>query len=993
MIINYTYDKEFEDLFDELKKHPKYAELADMDGIGKQTDIAAFSKKFFSKNNNPTADVSVDANANVEDGSIIAYEVESAKPVARLNAYYLMYKYGKQLFDKETAEEMVKSQFFKDIYVNDFHKFHGLPYSYHPHTSIVIRRDGDNSTIEYITLEQLFSELGNIDNVTVLPDREYFNTSNIEVLNDNNSFVKLKTVLRHKTNKKMIEIETKNGLCTIVTSDHPVIMSDNSEIIAKDLTIGKTLKQSNSTLPLAESVKPKFDPYVIGFWLGDGSAFKKTVTFYQNDIVKHKIYHLLSDKYNVQLMEGRKIMICSKELCDEFSSYGRLSHERHVPKTILRWTMNDIVSLLCGLIDAEGTIMPTGSINIRINSFALVQQVSELAKTIGLKNVSTRFIGKPCSNGSYVTNREMYKVSFRITEDLLPMFCESLKVLNNIEKVSKPIHRDGRFETAETYKLVEFPDGVEYVYDITTETGDFHCQGMIQHNCFNFSCFDVVTQGLPFVNKIQSKPPKHLSSFMGQMIQFVTYASNSIAGAVGLADLLICCSWYVDKLFNENSDVNRSYLMKQVKQELQSFLFSVNQPFRGGQQSAFTNVSLFDDVFLDKICGEYMFPDGSQPNKETINLLQNMYMELYNETLRKTPFTFPVTTACFAVDDERNIIDRYFLRNVMQQNLEFGFMNLYAGKTSTLSSCCRLRSEGDNEYFNSFGSGGTKIGSLSVVTLNLPRIAMETREKTLGSDKSETRYFFQAIETRVVLAAKINHVKRHIVKKRIDNGNLPLYDLGFMDVSKQYSTCGINGINEALEILGYDILTEDGQRLVREILETVNSVNAKMQQRFKTPHNCEQTPSENSSIKLAQVDKLLGYQKSYQLYSNQFIPLTTKADLLDRIKLQGMFDELMTGGAICHLNVDTRITNVEQIEELVKHAVKQGVVYSAINYNIQRCVSGHMSVGKSDKCSICGELVEENFTRVVGFLTSTKNWHKVRREIDYPNRQFYKEIK
>jgi ribonucleoside-triphosphate reductase len=636
LIINYSYTEEFEQLFEELKKHPKYQELADMDGIGKQTDIASFSKKFFS-NSTATADVSVDANANVEDGSLIAYEIESAKPVNRLNAYFLLYKYGKQLFGKETAEEMVKGQFFKDYYINDFHKFHGSPY------------------------------------------------------------------------------------------------------------------------------------------------------------------------------------------------------------------------------------------------------------------------------------------------------------------------------------------------------------------CFNFSCLDVVFRGLPFVSKIKSGPPKHLSSFMGQMIQFVTYASNSVAGAVGLADFLLCVSWFVEKMLVDNYPyVPNDYLWKQVRQEMQSFLFSVNQPFRGGQQSAFTNVSVFDGIFLDKLCEEYRFPDGTQANKSCVQKIQMLYMELYNETLRNTAFTFPVTTACLATDDERNVIDREFLHDVMQQNLEFGFMNIYAGKTSTISGCCRLRSEGDNEYFNSFGSGGTKIGSMSVVTLNLPRMAEYSVVHGRGSMIEEL--FFSSIRCAAELVAKINHVKRFIVNKRIDNGNLPLYTLGFMDSSRQYSTCGINGVNEALEILGYDILKPDGQELVEDILETINGVNRKMQVRFRHPHNMEQTPSENSSIKLAQTDKLLGYQKNYELYSNQFIPLTTKADLLDRIKLQGMFDAKMTGGAICHLNVDTRITDVKLMEDLMIHAIKQGVIYSAINYNIQQCASGHMSVGKKDTCGVCGSEITENFTRVVGFLTSVRNWHKVRREEDYPNRQFYKEV-
>ena len=629
MLIDFTYGKEFDDFMESLKAHTEYEDLATLDGIGSQTDMVAFSKKFFGKPDQAAADVSVDSNANVDDISIIAYEAEVPKPLFRVNAYYLLWKYGKKLFNINEAQDLCKAQFFKDFYINDFHKFATTPY------------------------------------------------------------------------------------------------------------------------------------------------------------------------------------------------------------------------------------------------------------------------------------------------------------------------------------------------------------------CFNFSCLDVVFTGLPFVNKIKSLPPKHLNSFVNQMIQFVTYASNSVAGAVGLADFLICLSYFYDKEISCGATTDAD-----VKQQIQSFIYSVNQPFRGGHQSAFTNVSLFDDNFLQKMCGEYRFPDGSQPNPETVKHLQIMYMDVMNETLDKTPCTFPVTTACFSVDKERNINDIQFLKTVCEKNLKYGWMNFYAGSTSTLSSCCRLRSEADHEYFNTFGAGGTKIGSLSVTTINLPRIAYDI--KAYIQEQNQLEFFFNVLKRRVEMCAEVNAIKRHIIKTRIKNGNLPLYTLGFMDLRKQYSTCGLNGINEAVEILGYDILTEKGQEIVQKILETVNSVNKAQERRFGYPHNCEQTPSENSAIKLAQADKILGLNDKYEFYSNQFIPLTVQTDMLNRIILQGKFDYLMTGGAIMHLNVAERIENVDDLMNLIKASVKQGVIYQAVNYVINVCEEGHVSVGRnSTTCPICGKQIKDKLTRVVGFLTNTKNWHMKRREHDFPNRKFY----
>ena len=377
-----------------------------------------------------------------------------------------------------------------------------------------------------------------------------------------------------------------------------------------------------------------------------------------------------------------------------------------------------------------------------------------------------------------------------------------------------------------------------------------------------------------------------------------------------------------------------------------------------GNQSPFTNVSIYDDNFLDKLCGDYIFPDGSCPDKELIKKIQNLYLNIMNREMERTPITFPVTTACFSINDEHEIQDEEFVDFISEKNLKFAFINIYIGKSSTLSSCCRLRSEQNNEYFNSFGSGSSKIGSLGVCTINLPRLAIR-HENNITEFKKD-------LEELVELCARINNAKRKIVQRRIDNGNHPLYSLWFIDINTQYNTCGINGFNEDISYLGEDILEEEGVKLGIEIIECINSVNDKMQKRFKTPHNCEQIPAENVSIKLAQKDRLLGYQDEYELYSNQFIPLIVNADLLDRIKLQGIFDKYFSGGSIMHISCDEKLEEIEDMKALIKLCAKQGVIYFAINYLLRRCKHGHMTVGSDKICPICGETITDFYTRVVG---------------------------
>jgi ribonucleoside-triphosphate reductase len=517
---------------------------------------------------------------------------------------------------------------------------------------------------------------------------------------------------------------------------------------------------------------------------------------------------------------------------------------------------------------------------------------------------------------------------------------------------------------------------------------DFHGLGSGKPYCFNYSTYDINVNGLSTVDKIKSVAPKYLYSFKSQVEQFVTIASNSTLGATGLADLLVVMSFYVDKALATKSDAHFHFATKKdvwiyVRESIASMIYTLNQPMRGNQ-SPFTNISLYDDKFLESISKDYLNPEtGEKVNMNTVKKIQRLFIDCMNDELRRTPVTFPVTTACFSIDRYRNIRNVKFLREIAEKNLEFGFMNLYLGDSSTISSCCRLRSELVNDYFNSLGAGSSKIGSLGVGTVNLPRLAYKAN--------SDENLFFMNLRHLVELIFRINYVKRTIVEERIRDGKHPLYSMGYIDINKQYLTCGVNGFNECIEIMGYDPLSDEGVNFGIKLINTINEVNNQLGAEYHVPVNVEQIPAENTSIKLADKDRLMGYNKGeYEIYSNQFIPLVTKADMLDRIKLQGVYDKHFSGGSILHINVEERITDPEYIVELVKTCAKMGVVYLAINYNLQRCEKGHMGVGKETICTICGKPIVDNFTRVVGFLTNVKNWHKTRRRLDYPNRVFYK---
>jgi len=622
-------------------------------------------------------------------------------------------------------------------------------------------------------------------------------------------------------------------------------------------------------------------------------------------------------------------------------------------------------------------------------------------------------------------------------------------IINYKKEASKPIYKLNSLYIL--WKMMRKLYNTQQANDVIERQlcGDIYIHDaymMMQSYCFNYSCLDILNKGLPMINKINSKPPKYLYAFKSQIEQFVTIASNSTLGATGLADLLLTIPYYIknifknghdagfyfdgwlsdddkdkitpylikisqlrteltetenellyddiDKLTNEiNNCLNRTEprhkevfdynVWRYIKETLISMIYTLNQPMRG-DQSPFTNVSVYDEYFLEESMNIYIFPDESIPDKDIVNKLQDIFLESMNEELARTVFTFPVVTACFAIDDDNNIKDEIFLKSIAKHDKKFGFINIFTGKSSVLSSCCRLKSDKNNEYFNSIGGSSNKIGSLGVCTINLPRLGYKF--------KDDVNACYNELKTLVELTGKINNCKRKILQQKIDEGFMPLYTFDFMDLKKQYSTTGMNGLQEHLTYRGYDILNEEGQNEAIKMMDFINNIIDSMEKYYNAPHNVEQTPSEGSAPKLAKKDTLMRYNpENYLLYSNQFISLTSNADLLDRIKIQGILDDKFSGGSILHVNVDTEVST-NDISNLIKRCAKHGVRYFGINYQLNKCENGHITNGKLAKCPVCNGLITDNYHRVVGFIVNTKNFAKVRREYEYPKREFYQGI-
>ena len=548
--------------------------------------------------------------------------------------------------------------------------------------------------------------------------------------------------------------------------------------------------------------------------------------------------------------------------------------------------------------------------------------------------------------------------------------------------------------------------------------------------CFAYETSNICNEGLNFFNTNKAKPPTKSKTFINHVKEATGCISNNQTGAIAYPDFFVNLDYFYRKELGENytynlyqnlekSDddydghyndhVDEIYRKRKiVEDDFQDLVWSINSPYRS-HESPFTNLSLLDSGFLEFLFKDFSYSDFSKPNFESIKKLSIFFLKHFNKMNREEGiFTFPVLTLALSLDKNDEYIDNDFNLKTSEHNYTQCIGNIYQGLPTSLSSCCRMENNilemEDVKTSNSFGVGGLSIGSVRVCGLNLPRISFECKQN--GTD------FTTLLNENLECVRKILFSQRKIIKERIDAGILPFYKNHWCELSKQYSTIGFVGLFECCETMFKYDLDKDYHTLcekkviydgfhkwyTKQSIEILSIIKKKYKQftledGFK--YNLEQIPAESMAVRLAKIDNILGYNKKYDIYSNQYYPLTFDVDLSKRIEIQGELDKITSGGAILHINIeDDEDLELEQYLYLTDYCRKKGVKYFAFNRRHYKCKNNHIEtkINSNGRCLKCDSVVNI-FTRVVGFIVDVTNLNKTRREKEYINRIFYKNIK
>lgn len=344
-------------------------------------------------------------------------------------------------------------------------------------------------------------------------------------------------------------------------------------------------------------------------------------------------------------------------------------------------------------------------------------------------------------------------------------------------------------------------------------------------------------------------------------------------------------------------------------------------------------------------------------------------MKWFNKEREKTVLTFPVETMALLTNNGDVADLEYGDLTAEMYSEGHSFFTYMSDNADSLSSCCRLRNEiQDNGFSYTLGAGGVSTGSKSVLTINLNR-CIQFAEKT----GQAWQVFLKEV---VELAHKAQIAYNENLKMLLNKGMLPLFDAGYINISRQYLTIGINGLVEAAEPKGIEINDNpEYEKFVQEVLGIIEHHNKKYRSK-ELMFNCEMIPAENVGVKHAKWDREDGYYVPRDCYNSYFYRVEdTSLNVLDKFKLHGRrYIEHLTGGSALHMNLEEHLSKA-QYRQLLRVAANEGCNY--FTFNIPNTVCNDCNtIDKRylKKCRKCRSDNVDYLTRIIGYMKRISNF-------------------
>jgi len=523
-------------------------------------------------------------------------------------------------------------------------------------------------------------------------------------------------------------------------------------------------------------------------------------------------------------------------------------------------------------------------------------------------------------------------------------------------------------------------------------SGDFHIHDLdlLSGYCAGWSLRQLLEEGFNGVaGRVESAPPKHFGTALGQMVNFLGTLQNEWAGAQAFSSFDTLLAPYVKQ---DGLDYG------QVRQEVQQFVFNLNVPSRWGMQTPFTNITLDWTVPSDlaetrpRIAGVeqgFTYAD-CRPEMALIN---RAFIDVMTAGDAKGRiFTFPIPTYNLTKDFDWESDDA---RRLFEMTAKYGipyfqnFLNSDLDPKDVRSMCCRLQL--DLRALRARGGGlfgsAEMTGSVGVVTINAARLGHLSKTKAA---------FFRRLGRLMDLAKDSLEIKRKTVQANIDRGLLPYTKRYLGTLRNHFSTIGLNGMNEAAaNLLGLDISTEEGRAFALETLDFMRGRLVGYQEKTGHLYNLEATPAEGTTYRFAKEDRarfpeiIQAGTKQAPYYTNStHLPVGHTDDPLSALDHQDELQTKYTGGTVLHLFLGERVRDWKACARFVrKVAESYRLPYFTLTPTFSVCPAHGYLAGEQPECPECGARCEV-WSRIVGYFRPIDQWNTGKKS-EYVERREY----
>ena len=521
-------------------------------------------------------------------------------------------------------------------------------------------------------------------------------------------------------------------------------------------------------------------------------------------------------------------------------------------------------------------------------------------------------------------------------------------------------------------------------------SGDIHIHDLniIAVYCVGWDLKDLLMEGFQGVKgKVESAPAKHFRTALGQVVNFMYTMQGEAAGAQAFSnfDTLLAPFIRYDKLSYE-----------QVKQSMQEFVFNMNVPTRVGFQTPFTNITM--DLTVPSYYADHPVIIGGELMEETykefqpeMDMLNKAFFEIMMEgDASGRVFSFPIPTYNITKDfdwDNENI------KGLWEMTAKYGipyfsnFINSDMSPEDARSMCCRLRIDNRELEYRGGGLFGSNplTGSVGVVTINLPKIA----------DNSKTKEeFLEKLADLMETAKESLEIKRNLLEDLTDKNLYPYTKFYLRDIKARFgvywknhfSTIGLIGMNEACEnLFGQNIGSKEGKQFALEVMDFMRAKIIEFQKETGNNYNLEATPGEGTSYRLAKLDK----NHKYKYFTNSTqLPVNYSDDIFEVLEHQDDLQTKYTGGTVVHIFAGERITNMETMKNLVKKVCNNyKLPYFTFSPTFSTCPNHGYIAGEHFKCPECGADCEV-YSRIVGYIRPVSQWNKGK-QMEFQNRKTF----